>query len=407
MNKYEAKIVKALLKKYYKRKVIYKSTEILRRIDLPVRSILKDYCDYNVNLEEKELVNKAILSLEKQGYISASKLRLSDDFEKVYLCIDHIGSLEEYAADQLNLIPRSFAVNQLQSIVQKYKNKGDLVDYYLDEIENLIHNRSVPLDVTKEEDLLRIIVFLENNREFLYIREASMLIFGDSKYLETYRRAQICSVLYRYFLSIGENIFEEENLLERFNVFDMDQEICIKGPVIIEFNNKTMDIGGLSGGVAFSIKDLEIIKRMIVNGNRVMTIENKTSFLRMDNEGCFVYLGGFATKPQVAFIRKLIENNPDKEYLHFGDIDAGGFWIHKKLCEQTNKKFGLFCMNEEILKNDSFKDYLRPLTEKDVIRLRNLESDPEYQKCIEWMLQNDCKLEQEIVALLIKEIPIF
>lgn len=278
MNKYEIKIVNALLKKYYKRKAIHKDTEINRRIDLPATKILKDYSDYNVNLNEKELVNKAIISLEEYGFITVSKLKLSEDFEKIYLCVDNVESLEEYAAKNLDIIPRSFAVDELKSIIKKYRNKGEIVNYYIDELENTIQNRSIRLDVMKEEDILKIITFLENNKEFLYIREVSMLIFGDSKYLENYRKTQVCSILYSYYVKNGEDVFREENLLERFNVYDIDQEICIKGPVLIGFENKTIDIDGLTGGVSFSIKDIDKIKRIVVNSDRVMTIENKTSF---------------------------------------------------------------------------------------------------------------------------------
>lgn len=399
MNKYEIKIVNALLKKYYKRKAIHKDAEINRRIDLPATKILKDYSDYNVNLNEKELVNKAIISLEEYGFITVSKLKLSEDFEKIYLCVDNVESLEEYAAKNLDIIPRSFAVDDLKSIIKKYRNKGEIVNYYIDELENTIQNRSIRLDVMKEEDILKIITFLENNKEFLYIREVSMLIFGDSKYLENYRKTQVCSILYSYYVKNGEDVFREENLLERFNVYDIDQEICIKGPVLIGFENKTIDIDGLTGGVSFSIKDIDKIKRIVVNSDRVMTIENKTSFLRMNQGDCYIYLGGFATKPQVTFIKKLIENNPDKRYLHFGDIDAGGFWIHKKMCEQTNMKFDLFCMDKKTLQNDNYKDYVKSLTENDVVRLTNLKDNSEYQECIEWILKNNFKLEQEIVSL--------
>ena len=97
MNKYEVKIVNILLKKYYKRKAIHKKAEINRRIDLPVTKILNNYTEYNVDLNEKEFVNKAITALEEHGFITASKLKLSEDFEKIYLCIENVKSLEKYA----------------------------------------------------------------------------------------------------------------------------------------------------------------------------------------------------------------------------------------------------------------------------------------------------------------------
>jgi len=162
--------------------------------------------------------------------------------------------------------------------------------------------------------------------------------------------------------------------------------------------NKVIDIDGLSGGVSFSIKDIDKIKSIIVNSDKVMTVENKTSFLRMNMGDCYVYLGGFATKSQIAFIKKLISDNPDKEYLHFGDIDAGGFWIHKKLCEQTNQHFDLFHMNENDLKNLNYSCCLKSLSENDIKRLNSLKTINEYSKCITYMIKFNKKLEQEIIS---------
>ena len=374
MNEYEVKIVNALLKKYYKRKTMHKDGKVNRRIDLTINKILKNYSDYNVDLEKKEHVNKAIESLENRSYITPLKLKFSEDYEKIYLNLDNINKLEEYAANELGITPRTFTVDELKGIIKKYRSKGIVTDYYINSLEETINNRSTQIDVDKEKDILKTLSFLEDNNEFLYIREASILIFSDSKYLENKRKSQVKSILANYYTSVGEDIFEEENLFERFNIYDTDQDICVKGPVIIEFENKTIDIDGLLGGVSFSIKDIDKIKSIIVNADKVMTIENKTSFLRMNNNDCYIYLGGFASKPQIVFIKKLISDNPDKEYLHFGDIDAGGFWIHRKLCEQTNQFFDLFHMSENDLKNTDYSRYLKNLSENDIKRLNSLKT---------------------------------
>lgn len=400
MNRYERKIVGKLLKKFSDRKIKYPNVEINRRISLTINKVLSNYSDYNVDLSEKELVNQAISTLEKKGFITTSKLKYSEDFQTIYLNLKNIHLLEEYAAKNLEIVPRSFAAENLLQVIQKYKEKGEVVEYYVKELMDSIHNRSILLDVNKEEDILKILVFVENNKDFLYIREASMLIFGDSKYLENKRKSQINAILYNYFKSSNEYIIEEENLLERFNIYDTDQDICIKGPVVIELDNKVIDINGLSGGVSFSIKDIGKINRITVHCPRIMTIENKTSFLRMNAlEDCYIYLGGFATRPQISFIKLLFNDNPNKEYLHFGDIDAGGFWIHKKLCEQSSIPFKLFCMNKEILNNNRYKVFLKSLSDSDIHRLTILKNIPQYTKCINWMLDNNCKMEQEIISL--------
>lgn len=402
MNKYEVKIVNTLLKKYYKRKSEHKDAEIHRRINLTVENVLKNYSNYNVNLEEKELVNKAINTLVSKGFVSTSSLKFSDDYQKVYLVEDEINALEQYASKELGITPRSFAADELRTTVKAYKGKGKIVDFYISELDNLISNSSAPLDSIKEKDILKALSFLEKNNDFLYIREASMLIYGDSKYLENNRRAQVCAVIFRYLNTKGEEVFEDENPLERFNVYDTDQDICIKGPVLIDINGKRIDIDGLTGGVSFSIKDIGKINHISVNCKKVITVENKTSFLRMSGNCCYIYLGGFTTKPQIAFIKKLIANNSDKEYLHFGDIDAGGFWIHKKLCEQTECEFELFHMSKDDLENPHYATCLKELTESDKKRLTKLNNEIEYAECISYMLNKNIKLEQEIISLFLQ-----
>ena len=194
----------------------------------------------------------------------------------------------------------------MDGIIKGYKGKSSIVDFYINEVENTTRSSSAALDSSKIEDILKALAFLEGNNEFLYLREASMLIYGDSKHFEQYRRSQVCSVISKYLCANGEDVFEDENLLERFNVYDTDQDICIKGPVELVISNKKIDISDLTGGVSFSIKDLDRISDISVGCKKVITVENKTPFLRMQGECCYIYLGGFATKPQIAFIKKLI-----------------------------------------------------------------------------------------------------
>lgn len=403
MNKYESKIVSSLLKKYYKRKSTYKDAKVNQRISLKVDKVLKNYDAFNVDIQKKELVNQAISQLLNKGFLDVQKIEFSDDYAKLYLVEDNIEQLEQYAAQELNLTPRSFVVEDLLKVMKKYTGKQELVTFYLKQLEDVIENKAVALDLQKEEDLLKILAFLEDNDEYLYLREASMLIFGDSKYFETNRKSQVQTILRDYFQSIGEDVYEEENLLERYNIQDTDQEICIKGDIVIEFEHKKLNIEGLTGGVSFSIKDIDLIKQVIVNSDKIITVENKTSFLRMNDDCCYVYLGGFATKPQITFIKKIIADNPNQSYLHFGDIDAGGFWIHKKLCEQSEHDFHLFHMSKKDLENPQYQSCLKELTETDCKRLEHLKEDERYKECIEYMLAHQVKLEQEIISYAINQ----
>ena len=94
----------------------------------------------------------------------------------------------------------------------------------------------------------------------------------------------------------------------------------------------------------------------------------------------------------------MISDNPDVKYWHFGDIDIGGFLIHKHLCRETSKKFELYCMGLEQLCDMRFSHCLRKLTDNDMIRLETLIEDDSYRKVLNYMKERNIKLEQEIVS---------
>lgn len=91
--------------------------------------------------------------------------------------------------------------------------------------------------------------------------------------------------------------------------------------------------------------------------------------------------------------------NGDANYLHFGDIDAGGFWIHHNLCEITGVNFELFSMSADELGNREFATCLRELSDNDRVRLHELKKIEMYEDVVRYMLHNNVKLEQEIVSL--------
>ncbi len=106
----------------------------------------------------------------------------------------------------------------------------------------------------------------------------------------------------------------------------------------------------------FYVTPLE--QEIFIKGN--WTIENKTSFQRLkDEDTATMYLGGFANKHQIEFLKKVISDNPFVKYYHFGDIDIGGFLIHKHLCRETAKKFDLYCMGIQQLHDMRFRYCLR------------------------------------------------
>ncbi|MCD8023224.1 MAG: DUF2220 domain-containing protein, partial [Lachnospiraceae bacterium] len=116
------------------------------------------------------------------------------------------------------------------------------------------------------------------------------------------------------------------------------------------------------------------LERILIHTPVFMTVENRTSWLRLKQAGVtFFYLGGYATRWQRDFLKQVYAENPDCQFLHFGDIDAGGFFIHEHLCRVTGIPFGMYRMSRAELQDARFSSCLHPLTERDRVRLRSLQ----------------------------------
>ena len=83
--------------------------------------------------------------------------------------------------------------------------------------------------------------------------------------------------------------------------------------------------------------------------------------------------------------------------MHFGDIDAGGFYILQHLRNKTGIAFAPYCMDVKTLKANI--QYTKKLTENDKKRLAVL-AETEFGETVEFMLEHNCKLEQEAMDLM-------
>lgn len=122
-----------------------------------------------------------------------------------------------------------------------------------------------------------------------------------------------------------------------------------------------------------------------------------------DENFAMMYLGGFANRHQIEFLKKVISDNPNVRYYHFGDIDVGGFLIHKHLCRETAKKFELYCMGIQQLCDRRFSHCLRELTDNDMSRLEALTEEDLYNEVSIYMKEHNVKLEQEIVSYYLEQ----
>lgn len=395
-KEYKKEIIDGLLKKYNIRYA--KNITTNRRIILKPTEVYKDYAKNNADISEKQGINEAVSVLTDMGFITADYLKFSDDIEKIYLSEEKLDAIYEYLKEEYSVIPQSIISKRVHEIVEKYICTGEIVNKYCESILAQIEDPRCILVPEQIEANLKMFSFLEKNKEHLYVREASVLVYGDSKWFENNNYEEVCTFMRIATGRIREEGERNDAILSFFYVTPAEQEIFIKGNWRIEWEQYALDTSKFQGGVAIASSDVQSIKNVRVNSESVMTIENKTSFQRLkDGDLAMMYLGGFANRYQIEFLKKVISDNPNVRYYHFGDIDVGGFLIHKHLCRETAKKFELYCMGIQQLCDMRFRHCLRELKDNDMSRIGALMDEP-YYDVIKYMQEHNVKLEQEIVS---------
>jgi len=396
-EKYEKIILDRLLKKYNARQA--KKSATSRRIQLKASDIYKDYTKNNADISIKQSVNDAVAELYRHRFITVEYLRFSTDIEKLYLAEEKIGLIYEYMQDEFGIIPQHIIANQIREIVTAYDGEGKLSAKYGGEVITLSKDPRCVLIPEKIEANMKMLAFLETNEEDLYVRELSMLVYGDSKWFENNNYDEVCTII-RTVTGIGRADSERNDaVLALYHVMPVEQEIFIKGCWRISWANHTLDVSKYSGGIALSSSDLQSIEKIIIPAEYVMTIENKTSYQRMnESNAAMMYLGGFATRAQIIFLKLVVQDNPCVKYYHFGDIDVGGFLIHKHLCREVSRNFELYSMGIEQLIDERYRHCLRELTDSDRSRLSSIMDEKVYHDTLMYMQEHNIKLEQEIVS---------
>jgi hypothetical protein len=232
-----------------------------------------------------------------------------------------------------------------------------------------------------------------------------MKVYGDSKYFEETTLEPVCKILRIHSnRSLKDDEMLDEILLD-YHIAKEPQKLCVKGKAIIYISGMEIDISGFSEGIEFSAADLVDIQSIKLSVPEFMTIENRTSYHRYHKDDVVTfYLGGYTNRYQREFIKKVYIDNANVRYVHFGDIDAGGLWIHHHLCEVTGINFELFSMSTNELKNKEYASCRHELSDNDRTRLQELKEMKIYKEVVEYMLDNNVKLEQEIISLRLVDI---
>ncbi len=387
INKYERTILNTLLDKYEKSKSFNGDNKINQRFFVKIVSLFPKYDDHS-NYELFQAVNESIDVLVRKDLILA-KISKANVCNEVSLNINNISQVYQY----IGRTQKRDINNAVMILLAEYMDKNEILKRFCEaQIERIRANKSIQFFNDDLREFKSILVAVDNLLKVeseTFVRDFSVRIFKDSKLLDQIS-PKIVNLLYEY-----GDFPEKDQVLENLNILKNPTYVNFKGAGAIVLSGQRINLDLLNGDIAISSSMLEDIESIEITGKMVVTVENLTSFHMAEKKDVFlIYLGGFHNRIRRDFIKKIYLQNPDMEYYHFGDIDAGGFYILEHLRKLTGVNFKPYKMDLDTL--SQYRNYSKSLTENDKLRLKRLKGN-DFDEVIEYMLKNDCKLEQEAI----------
>ena len=389
-------IISRLLDIYERRSGYAKRPEELRSIQFEVS---KDYPVYKDRYDNEKYrdINTAIEKNTAAGLIIADKDQ-TGRYSKIKLNIARVD--ECYALLKRTSIPDQ--CKKVLSVLEKANcTKGLLIRRVVSDFcEQINAYKKLPYDFGYDArrigDVLQVLDAVINLTSETYIRNFSTALFKDSKRFQREYKSTVESILFDY----TDDVVEKEDILGYYNLYENPTYVLIKGNARICFDESVVELSEMPGGIALSNGSLEGIQKISVKTDKVITVENLTTYHDCDElDAVYIYLGGYHNTSEQKLLELIYKNNGDKEYYHESDLDVYGFLILENLIAKTQIPFKPLQMDIETIERIYRAGLYKNLTSRDrnVINSKKDGQLSAYRDVLEYMLKYDCKVEQESI----------
>ena len=160
-------------------------------------------------------------------------------------------------------------------------------------------------------NILKLLKYVLGNNRDIMDRELSVAVLGDTKLFEKSYKSRICSIIEEYReleldVSSLDKKEREKVILEEYQVFSNPSYIFLKGHVEIHYIDGSSIRVTPDNPFAILSEVSARIKMIKVSSNRIVTVENLTSYNRInDNESTFIYLSGYHNTGKQRFLKKI------------------------------------------------------------------------------------------------------
>lgn len=386
----------------YENSVTYKGQNIKNQsFAIKPEKIFYEYNGDYTDQDEVNQFNREMQSLMEFEFVILDYERGIPVISKIKLNTNSINEIYSVLKREDITVKR----NREIKMYTQYMGVHDIMDAFCkSQVERLNDYKDAKYTSDIAINILKLLKYVLGNNSDIMERELSVAVLGDTKLFEKSYKSRICSIIEEYGeleldLSVLDKKEKEKVILEEYQVFSNPSYIFFKGNVDIHYvdgNSMSVTPDNPIAILSEAIARIEMIK---VNSNRIVTVENLTSYNRInDNKSTFIYLSGYHNTAKQRFLKKIAENNSGVSWFHFGDIDPDGYYILKNLVEKTGIAFVPLYMDVQQLIN--CKQYCKPLEKNDMVKANSLLKFHFYNEVMEFMLANNCKLEQEIISWL-------
>lgn len=393
---YSKDIISRLLDIYERRNGYAKRPEELRSIQFEVSKEYPIYKDRYDNEKYRD-INTAIEKNVAAGLIISEKDQ-TGRYSKIKLNIARVDDC--YALLKRTSIPDQ--CKKVLSVLEKANNAeclliGRIVSDFCEQIKAY---KKLPYDLGYDArrvgEVLQVLEAVTKLTSETYIRNFSTALFKDSKRFQREYRSTIESILFDY----TDDVVEKDDILGYYNLYENPTYVLIKGNTRICFDESAIELSEMPGGIALSNGSLAGIHKISVKADKVITVENLTTYHDCDEQDAvYIYLGGYHNTSKQKLLELIYENNGDKEYYHEGDLDVYGFLILENLISKTQIPFKPLLMDVETIERFYRAGLYKTLTARDR-KMIDSKKDGQlsaYKDVLEYMLTHDCKIEQESI----------
>lgn len=393
---YSKDIISRLLDIYERRNGYAKRPEELRSIQFEVSKEYPIYKDRYDNEKYRD-INTAIEKNVSAGLIIAEKDQ-TGRYSKIKLNIARVDDC--YTLLKRTSIPDK--CEKVLSILEKADCAGDFLigRVVSDFCEQIKAYKKLPYDLGYDArrvgEVLQVLATVTKLTSETYIRNFSTALFKDSKRFQREYRSTIESILFDY----TDDVVEKDDILGYYNLYENPTYVLIKGNARICFDESAIELSEMPGGIALSNGSLAGIHKISVKTDKVITVENLTTYHDCDEpDAVYIYLGGYHNTSKQKLLELIYENNGDKEYYHEGDLDVYGFLILENLISKTQIPFKPLLMDVETIERFYRAGLYKTLTARDrkMIDSKKDGKLSAYKDVLEYMLEYNCKVEQESI----------